>query len=104
MDSALENSEVRKQLQQLGDFISKVLSEQVKLQSSNWVVDQSTFRSPVYVSADAARPNKKQSYSLLVRAGNVCFLYWNDDAISLSAGNLPESSLEPEGGQVADVG
>ena len=104
MDSPLENPEVRKQLQQLGDFISQVLSGDVKLQSNSWTSRAGEKRNSVYLSADITGQGEKQSISLLVRLQDVVTLYWADYAVAVAAGSQPEPSLESESRQDANAG
>src|SRR3990167_3323866 len=104
MDSALENPEVRKQLQQLGDFISQVLSGDVKLKSDSWTTRAGEKRSAVHISADITRQGTGQSFSLLVRQQAVCTFYWHRHATAYDVGSEPVPSLESESRQDANSG
>src|SRR3990167_2932104 len=104
MDSALENSEVRKQLQQLGDFISQVLSGDVKLQSNSWTSRAGEKRNSIYLAADITGQGEKQSISLLVRLQDVVTLYWLGAPTGYRAGSQPEPSLESESRPHTDAG
>ena len=104
MDSPLENSEVRKQLQQLGDFISKVLSGDVKLSSNSWTTRAGEKRNSVYLSADFTGKGEEQSYSLLVRLQDICTFYWLGATNRFDLRNQSEPRLESESGQDSNAG